>query len=331
MANRPLVLKHWQPSLPLAREDVNKVLVWVRLYNVPFEYWTSKGLSFVASAVGCSLHADHMTLSRSRLSYARVCVEIDARDELIEDFDFQCSNGMWIKVRAEFEWVPMRCSSCGVFGHTLARCPHNATQKEEGVKNVVKNDVGKPSSIWVPKATVSLGNMSSQVAKDAEWVTVSRKNKGKGVMKEDTMVPFEELVLDPHGHLGESKEGASKGLEIVVADDKEEGECSPKVQSLQNEINVINVVSCVELCNGEGSEPKLDDSTYGMDDVDSLGKVFVPNPEEDDTSPIPTIHSLASKAKDSFEKNMGKVGKAKKASGGKKGRRSHSPRGGKRL
>ena len=340
MTNRPLVLKHWQPSLPLAKEDVNKVPVWVRLYNVPFEYWTSKGLSYVASAVGCPLHADHITLSRTRLSYARVCVEIDARDALIEDFDFQCSNGRWIKIRTEFEWVPLKCSSCGVFGHTLGTCPRNTSKQDEGAKCVVPQEGdsrnqfaregGKLSTAWVPKTRAPPLTTSSQVEKDTEWVTVSRKNKGKGVMKEDAMVPFEELVLDPHCHLGVSKVGASKGLEIVVADDKEEGECSLKVQSFQNETNEINVVSGVELSYGEGSEPKLDDSTYGVDDVASLGKVFVPKPGEDDTSPIPTIHSLALKAKDSFEKNMGKVGKAKKASGGKKGRRSHSPRGGKR-
>ena len=55
---------------------IQRVPVWVKLYNVPLEYWTVKGLSCVASAIGIPLHADLTTLLRKRLSYARVCVEI---------------------------------------------------------------------------------------------------------------------------------------------------------------------------------------------------------------------------------------------------------------
>ena len=322
MANRPLVLKHWQPSLPLAREDVNKVPVWVRLYNVPFEYWTSKGLSFVASAVGCPLHADHITLSRTRLSYARVCVEIDARDELIDDFDFQCSNGTWIKVRAEFEWVPMKCSSCGVFGHTLGSCPKHAFKRDEGAKTNVKKEESKPSTIWVPKATGSSGNMNSQVEKDAEWVTVTRKVKGKGVLKEDAMVPFKELVSDAQGQVGASALCSSKGLEIVLSEAKEDGECSPLTQVMPHEF-FVNPDS--ETCLGEASEPHNDSIVHGVDDI-----AFEPDFCEDDFSPMSTINSLALKAKDSLEKKSNKAGKYRKATGGKKVRKSHSPRGGRR-
>jgi len=50
MANRPLVLKRWQPNMQLLKNDLARILVWVRLYNVPLEYWTIKGLSCVASA-----------------------------------------------------------------------------------------------------------------------------------------------------------------------------------------------------------------------------------------------------------------------------------------
>lgn len=42
MANWPLVFKHLQSSLPLTKEDVFKIQVWVRLFNVSFEYWNSK-------------------------------------------------------------------------------------------------------------------------------------------------------------------------------------------------------------------------------------------------------------------------------------------------
>jgi hypothetical protein len=125
MANRPLVLKRWQPNMQFLKDDLARVPVWVRLYNVPLEYWTIKGLSCVASAIGVPLHADHTTLLRKRLSYARVCVEIDASKTLVKEYDLRCPNGLFITISAEYEWIPSKCSNCNVFGHTTALCATN--------------------------------------------------------------------------------------------------------------------------------------------------------------------------------------------------------------
>ena len=45
------------------KENVAKILVWVQLHNVPLEYWTAKGLSYLASDVGTPLYADAVTES----------------------------------------------------------------------------------------------------------------------------------------------------------------------------------------------------------------------------------------------------------------------------
>jgi hypothetical protein len=67
------------------KDDLARVPVWVRLYNVPLKYWT----------IGGPLHADHTTLLRKRLSYARVCVEIDASKTLVKEYDLRCPNGLF--------------------------------------------------------------------------------------------------------------------------------------------------------------------------------------------------------------------------------------------
>ena len=56
------------------------------MHNIPVEYWTEEGLSKLASAIGVPLYADHATESRKRISFARVCVEIEATRPLIEEF-----------------------------------------------------------------------------------------------------------------------------------------------------------------------------------------------------------------------------------------------------
>jgi len=122
MANRPLVLKRWQPNMQFLKDDLVRVPIWVKLYNVPLEYWTVKGLSCVTSAIGVPLHTDFTTLFSKRLSYARVCVEIDASKTLVKEYDLRCPNGLFITISADYEWIPSRCNNCNVFGHTTAIC-----------------------------------------------------------------------------------------------------------------------------------------------------------------------------------------------------------------
>lgn len=108
MANRPLVLKRWQPNLTLSKEDVKRVPILVKLYNLPLEFWTPKclgALSYLSSAFWnpFHLHTDKITARRKRISYARVCVEVDASTELVKEFDPRCDNGEWITIKAELE------------------------------------------------------------------------------------------------------------------------------------------------------------------------------------------------------------------------------------
>lgn len=64
------------------KELLSKIPIWVQFYNVPLEFWSAEGLSYVASAIGNPLFADSMTENCSRLSYARICVEVDVDAQL---------------------------------------------------------------------------------------------------------------------------------------------------------------------------------------------------------------------------------------------------------
>jgi hypothetical protein len=152
--------------MQLLKDDLARIPVWVRLFNVRLEYWTIKGLSCVASAIGVPLHADHTTLLRKRLSYARVCVEIDASKTMVKKFDFRCPNGLFITISADYEWIPSKCSNCNVFGHTTALC---ATNNIDNLKVVAegKRNVGAMNS-------KSVDNKQNQF----QWQVVGKRNKG---------------------------------------------------------------------------------------------------------------------------------------------------------
>jgi len=156
MANRLLVLKRWHPNLSLLKEEMQKITLWVKLFGVPLEYWTAQGLSHLASAVGKPLYTDSMTASRRRISYARVCVEVDAAKNWIKEFYLLTENGKWMTVFVEYDWIPSICSSCKVFGHSSAACPKLSKQ----------SDPAPPEK-------------SAKADQEGEWVRIRRKGKGK--------------------------------------------------------------------------------------------------------------------------------------------------------
>ena len=112
IAGRFLVLKKWERNLNLSVEaSVPILLVWALLYNVPVEFWTPKGLSYIASAIGQPLFADTTTLSRKRLTFARVCIEVEAGAPMTEEINL--TSGVSedpcldpIKIRVVYQWKP---------------------------------------------------------------------------------------------------------------------------------------------------------------------------------------------------------------------------------
>ncbi|KAF7129874.1 hypothetical protein RHSIM_Rhsim10G0146400 [Rhododendron simsii] len=83
----------WNPDLVFEKEGLSKLTLWIQLYNVPLQYWSEEGLSYIASAVGKPLYADEMTESARRISYAKICVEVDVHSPLPHSIDLLTSTG----------------------------------------------------------------------------------------------------------------------------------------------------------------------------------------------------------------------------------------------
>jgi hypothetical protein len=127
-AGKPFFLKKWQPGLILTKESHSKIPIWAKFYNVPHEFWTGNGLSYIASAVGRPLYADSLTETHKRISFARVCIEVDASSELIDSFDLMLNGdvpGMSptsVEIKVDYQWKPKICTLCKSFGHTTGSC-----------------------------------------------------------------------------------------------------------------------------------------------------------------------------------------------------------------
>lgn len=70
--NKPIHLQKWRPAMDLFKEIPKVVPLWVKLFDVPMEYWTSMGLSYIVSGIGNPLSLDKMTEETCRKGIGRI-------------------------------------------------------------------------------------------------------------------------------------------------------------------------------------------------------------------------------------------------------------------
>ena len=105
-----------------ATTDMARVPVWVKFPNLPLKCWSPTCLSKIASVIGKSIHCDMLTTSMSRLSYARVLIEVDLLVELPNSINIVLPNGMPLLKLVGYKTLPRFCKHCRFFGYIDSIC-----------------------------------------------------------------------------------------------------------------------------------------------------------------------------------------------------------------
>ncbi|KAM7528944.1 hypothetical protein LguiB_032354 [Lonicera macranthoides] len=116
--NKPMILKPWSIDVNLEKEDMITVPIWVRFPNLKLHLWFTNVISKLANVIGKPLFTDIMTTQK----------EHNCGGVLPEMVSWRDARGRCMDEKIEYEWVPMSCKSCGVFGHTNDRCLKNQNQ-----------------------------------------------------------------------------------------------------------------------------------------------------------------------------------------------------------
>jgi hypothetical protein len=145
---KPLVLKPMPPYFDFGKLDMLSVLVWVRLLNFPLECWSPACLSKISSVIGKPIRCDDLTLSMSRVSFARVMIEVNLSDDLPRSISLSMPDGTIIKQRVIYEYKPQFCSICCIPGHTSNVCQKlNSGAEDTSGSGMIKQASASPS--WV--------------------------------------------------------------------------------------------------------------------------------------------------------------------------------------
>jgi hypothetical protein len=161
MANKPLILRRWSPGMQLLKLSLSSVPIWIKMHNLPIEFWNTTCLSYVASGIGKPLCADSVTEEQLRIGFARVLVEVSIDSDFPKEIEIVGVDGNRVVVGIEYPWIPVKCMKCKSFGHLAHTCtkvekklwipkrpaPVHPKQDGVGIKKVAGNQVGIEPSV----------------------------------------------------------------------------------------------------------------------------------------------------------------------------------------
>ncbi|KAL8498895.1 hypothetical protein ACS0TY_022023 [Phlomoides rotata] len=84
-----LRLQRWVPNFNPFRVNTSVVQAWIRISELPLEYWNKHIITALASAVGTVIKIDERTLNRTMGRFARVLMELDLKQERDESLMFE--------------------------------------------------------------------------------------------------------------------------------------------------------------------------------------------------------------------------------------------------
>lgn len=147
-------LQRWVRGFNPYKVNTTLAQVWVRIYEIPMEYFQPKIIHALASALGTVIKIDDRTWNRTMCHYARVLIEIDMTKGC-EDYIIFESEGQVLFASLKYEQLPPFCNHCGIVGHSLDSC-----------KSVKGRKVVEDKSM----AGKNLGRQMNNTRKDVEWV-----------------------------------------------------------------------------------------------------------------------------------------------------------------
>ena len=114
-----LTIRAWEPNFRPSNATCNLVAMWLRLPELPFEFYDPGVLKEIGSAIGPVLRVDLHTATEARGRYAQICVQVDLSKPLIRSILLE---GTIQEI--QYEGINTLCFSCGRVGHRKEGCPY---------------------------------------------------------------------------------------------------------------------------------------------------------------------------------------------------------------
>jgi len=119
---KPFIVKAWNPKIDIDVDTIASLLIWIQLPELDIKYWGMQSLSKIGSILGIPLKMDKYTKEKSLLKYAILLMEKPLEGHFHEHIEFANERNVIIRQKVVYEWRPIKCSHCRMFGHTQENC-----------------------------------------------------------------------------------------------------------------------------------------------------------------------------------------------------------------
>ncbi|XP_057771119.1 uncharacterized protein LOC130990908 [Salvia miltiorrhiza] len=114
-------LREWTKFFDPYKESSSIAQIWVRIYNLPLEFWHPEVIAVIGRAVGHPIRIESSAAAGAVGHFARVLIEVDLSTPLLEGvYIDEGTSSCYVKF--SYESMPLYCSRCRITGHTVDRC-----------------------------------------------------------------------------------------------------------------------------------------------------------------------------------------------------------------
>ncbi|XP_019257791.1 PREDICTED: uncharacterized protein At4g02000-like [Nicotiana attenuata] len=155
-----LSVRRWEPNFVASKAKEVHSAVWVRLPQLPTEFYNGIALGRIRNSIGKLLRIDACTSSTLRGRYARLCVQVPL-DQLV-----QTAIQIGSHIQLLYEGENFLCKACGRLGHTAPSCSYSTIdtlkQTQEGPWVISSHSTGKGKAAEELWQTVSFPKGNKQ-------------------------------------------------------------------------------------------------------------------------------------------------------------------------
>ncbi|RYR76834.1 hypothetical protein Ahy_A01g001365 [Arachis hypogaea] len=163
-----LAVQRWRPDFNPSVEQLTKIAAWVRIPDLPIEYYDKYVMRTIGNVIGKTLKIDYNTAGQARGKFARICVELDLAKPLRPKFKIKGR-----PVHVEYEGLHTICFHCGCIGHNKEQCQYAIKRQNELQNSSEKAEQSKGET---------MAKEQSSQGPYGEWMTVQKPRRGKRVI-----------------------------------------------------------------------------------------------------------------------------------------------------